>query len=107
MRSTPSGTAYLQYTSGSTRSPAGVVVTHGNVIVNVGQAMIDMVGGGELPEDMVFVSWLPFYHDMGLITRVCRAPIVTGTAAAADESDGRPAAARTVDTAAWPRRSRH
>ncbi|MBV9639949.1 MAG: AMP-binding protein [Mycobacteriaceae bacterium] len=68
-----SGTAYLQYTSGSTRAPAGVVVTHKNVIANVVQAFTDYVG--TVPPGMVFVSWLPFYHDMGLIEGVC-APLV-------------------------------
>jgi long chain fatty acid CoA FadD26 len=76
VRSTPSGTAYLQYTSGSTRSPAGVVVTHRNVIVNVDQALTDVIGE-VVPQDTVFVSWLPFYHDMGLIKGVC-APLVSG-----------------------------
>jgi long-chain fatty acid adenylase/transferase FadD26 len=71
--------AYLQYTSGSTRQPAGVVVTHRNVIVNVQQAIHDYFGP-ELPPESVFVSWLPFYHDMGLIKGVC-APLVTARSA--------------------------
>lgn len=70
--------AYLQYTSGSTRVPAGVVVTHDNVVVNVDQAFTDYFGrSGWTPPGMTFVSWLPFYHDMGLIKGVC-APLVSG-----------------------------
>src|SRR6185437_1324178 len=60
-----SSTAYLQYTSGSTRSPAGVVVSHKNVISNTIQLMSDYLGETEkIPTTPV--SWLPFYHDMGL-----------------------------------------
>lgn len=70
------GAAYLQYTSGSTRSPAGVVITHKNVIVNIGQALTDYFGGS-VPERTTFVSWLPFYHDMGLIKGICT-PLVCG-----------------------------
>lgn len=69
-------TAYLQYTSGSTRQPAGVVITHENVIVNAGQALSDYLGE-ILPPELTFVSWLPFYHDMGLIKGIC-APLVCG-----------------------------
>jgi long-chain fatty acid adenylase/transferase FadD26 len=70
--------AYLQYTSGSTRVPAGVVVTHENVVVNVDQAFSDYFAcSGLTPPGMTFVSWLPFYHDMGLIKGVC-APLVSG-----------------------------
>jgi acyl carrier protein len=54
---------FLQYTSGSTGSPKGVVLSHANLLVNV-QAMGKAVSAG--PGD-VFVSWLPLYHDMGLI----------------------------------------
>jgi long chain fatty acid CoA FadD26 len=68
------GAAYLQYTSGSTRTPAGVVVSHKNVIANVTQSADTYLGG--LPkQDVTFVSWLPLFHDMGLILGIC-APMV-------------------------------
>ena len=58
-----SSTAFLQYTSGSTGSPKGVVLGHGDVIASL-EAMAAALGA--TPRD-VFVSWLPLYHDMGLI----------------------------------------
>ncbi|KGI68354.1 AMP-binding protein [Mycolicibacterium rufum] len=65
-------TAYLQYTSGSTRAPAGVIMTHRNVIANVKQVFDDYMEhrDGIPPRDITMVSWLPFYHDMGLIQGV-------------------------------------
>ncbi len=56
-------TALLQYTSGSTGQPKGVVLTHANLLANI-RAMGQALKAG--PGD-VFVSWLPLYHDMGLI----------------------------------------
>ncbi|MBP1817085.1 AMP-binding protein [Mycobacterium sp. OAE908] len=64
--------AYLQYTSGSTRMPAGVMVTHENVRVNfeqIASAYFEEFGG-VAPPDTTFVSWLPFYHDMGLFVGI-------------------------------------
>ncbi|MBR0645952.1 AMP-binding protein, partial [Plastoroseomonas hellenica] len=59
----PAAIAFLQYTSGSTARPKGVCVTHANLLANEA-AMAAAFGA--TPED-VSVSWLPFYHDMGLI----------------------------------------
>jgi acyl-CoA synthetase (AMP-forming)/AMP-acid ligase II len=55
--------AFLQYTSGSTANPKGVVITHANLLHN--QAAIRRLF--EATEESVSVSWLPLYHDMGLV----------------------------------------
>ncbi|QHF28949.1 MULTISPECIES: AMP-binding protein [Pseudomonas] len=59
----PDDIAFLQYTSGSTGQPKGVMVSHANLLANL-RAMGRALKVG--PQD-VFVSWLPMYHDMGLI----------------------------------------
>jgi len=59
----PGDIAFIQYTSGSTGNPKGVVLTHANLVANI-RAMGEAVQAS--PND-VFVSWLPLYHDMGLI----------------------------------------
>lgn len=60
----PEDVAYLQYTSGSTRAPAGVELTHGNLLANARQ----IIEGYELHYgDTNAVSWLPLFHDMGLL----------------------------------------
>jgi fatty-acyl-CoA synthase len=56
--------AYLQYTSGSTRFPRGVMITHHTVMQNL-QGIVRH--GLDIGADDRFMSWLPFYHDMGLV----------------------------------------
>lgn len=60
---TPGDSALIQYTSGSTGDPKGVLLSHANLLANI-QAIA--TGVGMQPTD-VGVSWLPLYHDMGLI----------------------------------------
>ena len=62
----PATLAFLQYTSGSTAAPRGVMVTHGNLLHNL--AVSNHVA--ENDADSVSVSWLPVFHDMGLIEGV-------------------------------------
>jgi long chain fatty acid CoA FadD26 len=70
-------TALLQYTSGSTRAPKGVVVSHKNVFANLDQVIADYFDdeGGVTPPGLTMVSWCPFYHDMGLLLGIV-APVI-------------------------------
>ena len=56
-------TAILQYTSGSTRTPAGVIISHRSIISNI----LQLFATGEVVSPFRMVSWLPLHHDMGLI----------------------------------------
>ena len=60
----PSETAYLQYTSGSTRTPRGVIITERALMSNLRGIVRN---GLKLQPDDRIASWLPFYHDMGLV----------------------------------------
>jgi long chain fatty acid CoA FadD26 len=66
--------AYLQYTSGSTRTPAGVMITHRNVVTNARQCMDAFAGPGQ---PFTNVGWVPLFHDMGLVLLLA-APVVGG-----------------------------
>ena len=63
---TPDQLAFLQYTSGSTRSPRGVMVSHANLADNLESLRVVL----RTHRDSVSISWLPLFHDMGLIAGV-------------------------------------
>jgi acyl-CoA synthetase (AMP-forming)/AMP-acid ligase II len=65
--------AFLQYTSGSTAAPRGVMVTHGNLLDNLGQTHTH----GSYDHSSISLSWLPVNHDMGLINGVLQ-PVFSG-----------------------------
>jgi acyl-CoA synthetase (AMP-forming)/AMP-acid ligase II len=69
----PDSVAFIQYTSGSTSSPKGVIVTHGNLVHNL-SAIRELAA--DIPEPRG-VSWLPPYHDMGLIGGILQ-PLYAG-----------------------------
>ncbi|WP_038860411.1 non-ribosomal peptide synthetase, partial [Pseudomonas sp. R62] len=71
----PEHIAFLQYTSGSTALPKGVQVSHGNLVAN--ELLIRHGFGINVNPDDVIVSWLPLYHDMGLIGGLLQ-PIFSG-----------------------------
>lgn len=69
----PEELAFLQYTSGSTRVPRGVMVSHANLMANLECIRSTIL----LDEQSVSVTWLPCFHDMGLINGVL-APVYVG-----------------------------
>lgn len=72
--------AFLQYTSGSTGHPKGVMVSHGNLLANFEQILQGFLHGNEFvaaASDLEVVIWLPPFHDMGLIGGVLT-PIFAG-----------------------------
>ena len=71
--SSPESIAFLQYTSGSTSSPKGVMVSHRNLLAT----MLDMQRSWKHDSSSVMVTWLPTFHDMGLIYGTLM-PIVCG-----------------------------
>jgi len=69
----PGDLAFLQYTSGSTASPKGVMVTHGNLLANEERIQRAF----RQSEESIVVGWLPLYHDMGLIGNILQ-PLWSG-----------------------------
>jgi len=69
----PQDPAYLQYTSGSTREPAGAVIPHRAVVASCWQA----ARAYEVDETTTCAGWIPFFHDMGLIQLLCL-PVYAG-----------------------------
>jgi amino acid adenylation domain-containing protein len=72
----PERLAFLQYTSGSTGAPRGVMVSHGNLLAN--QALIRESFSHD--RSSTLVGWLPLYHDMGLIGNILQPLFVGATA---------------------------
>ncbi|MET9684263.1 fatty acyl-AMP ligase [Streptomyces coeruleorubidus] len=73
----PDDLAFLQYTSGSTSDPKGVMVSHRNLLANE-QAIKNSVGSNS---ETRYGGWLPFYHDMGLIGHILQPLFLGGSAA--------------------------
>ncbi|WP_426614170.1 fatty acyl-AMP ligase [Bradyrhizobium sp. McL0616] len=71
----PDGIAFLQYTSGSTSTPKGVMVSHANLLANL--EMIRLALGNT--RQSTYVNWVPLYHDMGLILNALQALYVGAT----------------------------
>lgn len=74
---TPRHPAIIQYTSGSTSRPKGVILSHGNIIANMRMIQAEMEAQVEQGPDRTVVSWTPFYHDLGLMGGVLL-PVISG-----------------------------
>ena len=73
-RAAPDDLAFIQFSSGSTSEPKGVMLTHANILTNIAA----IVAGIELSSEDVCLSWMPLSHDMGLIG-FHLTPLVNGT----------------------------
>jgi acyl-CoA synthetase (AMP-forming)/AMP-acid ligase II len=62
----PTEAAFLQYTSGSTGDPKGVIISQGNILANT--QYLERISGAD--HNDVFVNWLPLFHDLGLVTAI-------------------------------------
>src|SRR6185312_15172272 len=74
----PDDIAFIQYTSGSTSAPKGVTVSHGNLVTD----MQRMAAAWEIDSSSVMVTWLPAFHDLGLIFGLLQ-PLFSGCATVA------------------------
>ncbi len=81
VRREPDDLAFLQYTSGSTSDPRGVMVTHGNLLSNLEaiRTGFEIPSEGQTGRAPAGVFWLPAYHDMGLIGSILTPIYVAGT----------------------------
>jgi amino acid adenylation domain-containing protein len=70
----PATLAYLQYSSGSTGAPKGVMISHANIMANLAM----LAESAAVRADDVFVNWLPLHHDLGLVNTVLL-PVATGS----------------------------
>jgi acyl-CoA synthetase (AMP-forming)/AMP-acid ligase II len=71
----PDDIAFLQYTSGSTSTPKGVVVAHDNLLANLEMVRVTMGNRWR----SIFVGWVPHYHDMGLMMGLMQPVYLGGT----------------------------
>ncbi len=67
---TPASTAFMQYTSGSTNIPKGVIISYRNFSHNMHAMHQTRTLGNEYSDDSVILTWTPLYHDMGLLIGV-------------------------------------
>ena len=91
--------AFLQYTSGSTSEPKGVMISHGNLAHNL-STIVAALGADQ---DTSCVAWLPQYHDMGLIGSFLGVVCVADFA----RSARRPMSISLTHTLAWPQPVRY
>ena len=72
---TPQSIAFMQYTSGSTNIPKGVVISYRNFSHNMHALHETRLRGNEYSDESVILTWTPLFHDMGLLTGTFLAPM--------------------------------